>query len=139
MADPIPVYVLDSFALLAYFQAEPGGPIVRDLAEAANDEKTTLTMSLINVGELYDIACRRRGAKQAEEMLNDLRRLPITFYAVTEGRIMAAARLKAAHPLSYADAFAIALAQELNAPIVTGDPEFQAAEGLATIMWLPKK
>ncbi len=31
----MPIYVLDSFALLAYFQAEPGGPIVRDFVQAA--------------------------------------------------------------------------------------------------------
>ena len=112
---------------------------MRDLAEAAKDHKAALYMSLINFGELYYIACRRRGAEQADEMLDDLRRLPITLCAATEDRIMAAARLKAAHLLSYADAFAVALAQELDAAVVTGDPEFQAAEGLATVVWLPGK
>lgn len=138
MPDRFPVYILDSFALLAYFQAEPGGPIVRDLVEAAKDQKATLYMSLINVGELYYIARRRRGADQADEMLNDLRRLPIILCAATEDRIMAAARLKAAHPLSYADAFAVALAQELDASIITGDPEFQVAEELIPVVWLPR-
>jgi PIN domain nuclease of toxin-antitoxin system len=39
-------YVLDSFALLAYFQAEPGGPIVRDLVQAARGEETSLPVIL---------------------------------------------------------------------------------------------
>ena len=38
--------------------------------------------------------------------------------------------------MSYADAFAIALAQELNATIVTGDPEFRSVEKIVDILWL---
>jgi len=37
--------------------------------------------------------------------------------------ILAAARLKAVHRLSYADAFAVGLAEKLGAVIRTGDPE----------------
>ena len=63
--------------------------------------------------------------------------------AVTEDRVFAAAHIKANYSVSYADAFAIALAQELNAAIVTGDPEFQAVEKIVRILWLreptPKK
>lgn len=139
MPDPLPTYILDSFALLAYFQAEPGGPIVRDLIETAKDNRAALYMSLINVGELYYIAHRRRGPDQAAEMLDDLRRLPITLCAATEDRIMAAARLKATHLLSYADAFAVTLGQEFSASLVTGDPEFEAAEELIPVTWLPKR
>lgn len=53
MPDTVVSYVLDSFALLAYFQAEPGGEMVRSLIEAVKDEQAALYMSLINVGELY--------------------------------------------------------------------------------------
>jgi uncharacterized protein len=139
MSEPILIYVLDSFALLAYFQAEPGGPIVRDLAEAAKDQKAVLYMSLINVGEMYYIVRRRRNPGRADGVIEDLRSLPITLCAATEDRILAAARVKAEHPLSYADAFAVALAQELDATLVTGDPEFHAVEHLVKITWLPEK
>jgi hypothetical protein len=37
--------------------------------------------------------------------------------------IMAAARIKAAHPVAFGDAFAIALAQAENASIITGNHE----------------
>jgi predicted nucleic acid-binding protein len=49
---------------------------------------------------------------------------------------MAAARLKARHTISYADAFAVALAQELGAPVVTGDREFEHVESLVEVLWL---
>ena len=35
-------------------------------------------------------------------------------------------RVKAAHPVSYADAFAVATARLEQAPVVTGDPELIA-------------
>jgi predicted nucleic acid-binding protein len=133
-----PLYVLDSFAMLAYFEAEAGGAAVRVLLEAARDRKATLGMSMINVGELYYILYRERGVDQAEVALSDLRALPITLYAATDERIVAAARLKAQHPVSYADAFAATLAQELNALLVTGDPEFKAVEPQVGVMWLPR-
>jgi predicted nucleic acid-binding protein len=123
MADLAATYVLDSFAMLAYFQAEPGGPIV----------------STINVGEMFYIVFRRRGQRRAEEMLTDVRALPITLCAATEERILAAAHVKAQYTLSYADAFAVALAQELEATLVTGDPEFWSVEHQVTVLRLPEK
>ena len=137
MANPIPVYVLDSFALLAYFQAEAGGLRVRELLEAARDGQAALELSLINAGEVYYLASREQGRTRADEMLRDLRDLPITFQPATEERIFAAARLKAQYPISYADAFAIALAQELGATVVTGDPEFKTVAAQVKILWLP--
>lgn len=125
--------------MLAYFQAEPGGPLVRELIQAANDRATALFVSLINVGEMYYIVSRRRGAQRADEMIQDLRDLPITFCPATELRIFAAAQIKAKHPISFADAFAASLTQELRATLVTGDPEFRAVEHVLSVSWLPEK
>ena len=44
--------------------------------------------------------------------------------------------MKAHYPTSYADAFAVALAQELNAPLMTGDPEFHKVEDIVQVCWL---
>jgi predicted nucleic acid-binding protein len=136
---PKPTYVLDSFAALAYLEAETSGPAVRTLLESARDRQAVLAMSMINVGEIYYILCRERGEERAEAALIDLRALPITLYAATDDRIVAAARLKAKFPIAYADAFAATLAQELKARLVTGDPEFKAIESQIDIMWLPRK
>jgi len=139
MAENSSAHVLDSFALLAYFQAESGGLMVRELIQAARDQKTSLYVSLINVGETYYIMSRRRSPQRADEMLKDLRALPLIFCAATEKRIFAAARIKAEHLMSYADAFAVALAQEMHASLVTGDPEFRVIESKVKVLWLPEK
>jgi len=54
---------------------------------------------------------------------------------------VAAARLKAHHLISLADAFAAALAKTYDAQVVTGDPEFESLDRkkLVSILWLPAK
>jgi hypothetical protein len=44
--------------------------------------------------------------------------------------IWTAALLKGDYPVSYADAFAAALAKKHNCPLVTGDPELQSIKNL---------
>lgn len=132
-------YVLDSYALLAYFQSEEAGTQVLGVIESARDQNTSLYLSLINAGEIYYLMRREKGLEAAERMLRNLRELPIILCEATEERIWNAARLKSAHPLSYADAFAVCLAQELEAILVTGDPEFESVKKLVQIYWLPRK
>lgn len=128
-------YVLDSYALFAYFHEEEGADIVTDLIERATED-VHLFLSLINFGEVAYITERERGMQQAVELLEDIRRLPITLSGVDEQRVLAAAHIKAYHPVSYADAFAIALAQEFGAAVVTGDPEFKKVESVVPVLWL---
>ena len=139
MSEPLPVFVLDSFALLAYFRAEPGGELVRGLLRQARNQAAHLCMSLINVGEVYYLMRKERDIDRAEEMLGGVRTMPISLVSVSEERIFAAARLKGEYPISYADAFAAGLAGELGATLVTGDPEFKALETRIRILWLPQK
>jgi predicted nucleic acid-binding protein len=47
-----------------------------------------------------------------------------------------AAIFKATKKLSYADAFAAALAKQKNAELITGDREFKAVEDEIKIAWL---
>jgi len=50
--------------------------------------------------------------------------------------VIDAAKIKAEHPLSFADCFAATLARKHDASIVTGDPEFKKIEHLVTVEWL---
>src|SRR5574339_385090 len=113
------MYVFDTFAIIAYFLAEPGGGKVKELLRRAENGEISLAMSFINVGEMSYILSREQGRTKAQSILDDLRSLPIQFYDATETRILAAAQLKAEFPISYADAFAASLAQELGASLVT--------------------
>lgn len=129
-------YILDSYALLAYLQDEPAASRIEKLLDNAEKGKCHLFLSLINLGELLYITERRGGVAKAQDTLALIRQLPITVVPVEEQLIFAAAHIKANYPLSYADAFVVAVAMEKNGTIVTGDPEFQSIEALIAIEWL---
>lgn len=131
-----PKYILHSYALLAYFQAEPTGVKVRNLLKEASIGHVTAFLSVISLGEIYYIIARNRGEEKARAITEDISRLPVGLVAVTTERVLAAAHVKAHHPVSYADAFVVATAGEFSATIVTGDPEFKETESRAAIRWL---
>ena len=57
-----PKYILDSYALLAYFQAEPvAGAKVRDILKEAAAGAAEAFLSVISLGEIYYIVARKRG------------------------------------------------------------------------------
>ncbi len=64
--------------------------------------------------------------------------LPVRMVAADRELTIAAARIKAKYPVSYADAFAVALAKLKRVPVLTGDPEFRRVEELVSVMWLEK-
>ena len=135
MAENKPIFVLDSFAVLAYYHAESSGERVLELLNDAREDKVELAMSLVNVGEVIYLSRRNQGRKIAESILKDLRDLPLTFYEASEERILAAAWIKSSHAISYADSFAVQLAQELKGTLVTGDTEFKSVKELK-VLWL---
>jgi len=131
-----PKYILDSYALLAYFQAEPAGVEVRDILKNAMLNHVVVYLSVISLGEIYYIIARKIGEKKADASVEDISCLPICLIDITKERVLAAAHVKAHHPVSYADAFVVAAAVEHSATIVTGDPEFKETESLAAVLWL---
>ena len=129
-------YVLDSYALLAYFQAEAGGRKVRRILKEASAGRASALLSVINLGEIYYIVARKKGKKNALAIVADVDQLPIDLVEAGTDRVLAAAEVKAAYPLSYADAFVAAAAKEFSATIVTGDPEFKQLESHLSVSWL---
>lgn len=131
-----PKYILDSYALLAYFQGEPAGVKVRTILKDASDGHAAAFISVISLGEIYYIIARKRGKEKALEITEDISSLPVDLVDVTTKRVLAAAHVKSQYPVSYADAFVVATAQEFSATIVTGDPEFKETESIAAVYWL---
>jgi len=129
-------FVLDSFALLAYFQDEPVGSQIEKLLDNAEKEKCRLFLSLINLGEILYIIERRGGVAKAQDTLALIQQLPIEIPLVDEQTVFAAAHVKANHAISYADAFVVGTAIQENATIVTADPEFQYVETIVQVEWL---
>ena len=131
-----PVFVLDTFAMLAYLQDEAGAARVETLLEQAAREKCRLCMSIINLGEMLYIIERREGVARTQDVLALIRQLPLEILPADEQAVFAAAHIKASHTLSYADAFAVASAIQENAAIVTSDLEFEAVASRVTVEWL---
>ncbi len=129
-------FVLDSYAILAFFQKEPGSDAVYNLLKEALAERVFLFLSIINLGEIFYITAKRLSLLEAKEIINDVQSLPIRIENAPFDRVLKAAEIKASYPLSYADSFAAALAEELKATLVTGDPEFKSLEDRISILWL---
>ena len=126
--------VLDSYALLAYLKKEDKYERIKGLLSSKD---TVLFMNEINLGECFYILARERSIDKAEYFIYTvLPNLPITKISNTFQDIIEAAKIKAKHPLSYADCFAIQTSIKENAPIITGDPEFKKADKLVQIEWL---
>jgi predicted nucleic acid-binding protein len=133
-----PTYLLDSFALLAYLNDEPGGGRVQEALGLAKTHKCRLVMPLINLGEVLYIIERERGLPAAQAVLALVESLPLELLEASRDLILDAAHIKAHHALSYADAFAVASAIQEDASILTGDPEYRTVEELLQIEWLGK-
>jgi ribonuclease VapC len=126
--------VLDSYALLAFLEKEGAYARIQDLLAT---EDAPVFMNAVNVGEVFYILSRQRGDRAAEYFLSViLPGLPISVLDNSFDNVIAAARLKAKHALSFADCFAAATAIRENAVLVTGDPEFRKLGKAVTIEWI---
>lgn len=133
--------VLDSWALIAFFEDEPAAGEVEKILQRAADDKHKLLMSVVNWGEIYYNTMREVSQAAAEQQARDLAALPIDIIGVSDDLTLVrqAAIYKATRKMSYADCFAAALAKERKAELITGDPEFKQVEGEIKIAWLTPK
>lgn len=115
--------VLDSWAALAVVRQEPSATRVLELAAAA-----PALMSWINLGEIAYLEERRLGRVRAREVVDALASATRTELPDVE-MVLSAAHWKARGGLSYADAFAAALASRHDAALLTGDEELLALDG----------
>ena len=121
-------YVLDSYAIIAYFEDEPGADRVAQILVQLIQGKGKGYMSVVNWGEVYYNTMREEGVVEAEKVILQLDKFPIQIVEVNRDLAYEAARLKGKYCIAYADCFATALSVKLKASLVTGDPEFQEAE-----------
>jgi predicted nucleic acid-binding protein len=109
--------VFDSWALLAYL----GGEASADRVEAAWLAEGA-AISSINLGEVLYIRIRSDGETSARKDVERVRGL-LEVVDPDWPIVQAAASIKANGGVSYADAFCIATALRVKAPLWTGDPE----------------
>lgn len=113
-------HVLDANALYRFLMNQPGAEVVEGLFKRARDVDATLMISVINWGEVYYNIARRRGFKDAQQVMGRVRLLPLSVISADEPITEAAAQLKARHGLPYADCLAAAIAGRANV-LVTAD------------------
>ncbi len=109
--------VLDSWAILRLLDDGPNAVLVES-AVASGDA----LMSWINLGEVAYIVTRRHSEQAADAVVADVRS-SVDVQLPDAPLVLAAAKIKAAMPMAYADAFAAATAVRCDAPLLTGDPE----------------
>jgi predicted nucleic acid-binding protein len=119
-------FVLDAWAVLALLQGEePAASRIKQLLNDAQGENIDLSISIINLGEVLYRIGKVKGQEEAWHTLDQMRRLPLTVIPADQAAVWAAVEFKMHHAISYADAFAAATTDALDAILVTGDRELE--------------
>ena len=127
--------VFDSWAILAYAQDEPAADQVENLL-VDSARLNNGWISSMNLGEVWYTLARRRSRDLADQQLATLAEIGLARVDIDWPMVLQAASYKSRHKISYADAFAAALAKQRNAELVTGDPEFRTLASEISIHWL---
>jgi predicted nucleic acid-binding protein len=133
------IKVLDSWALIAFFEDEPAAEQVENLLVKAEAGTHKLLLCVVNWGEIYYNTMRKISREAAEQKAREIAGLTIEIVGVDGADLQLvrqAAIYKATKKLSYADAFAAGLAKIRNAELVTGDHEFTELKDEIKISWL---
>ena len=130
------VKVLDSYALMVFFEDEPGADLVRGLLLQAEESDLKLLMSVVNLGEVWYSIARTTSPETADQYIQEIHGMAIDIVDADWQITRQAAAFKANGNIAYGDCFAAALAKNRKAELITGDPEFKALEGGIKISWL---
>ena len=128
--------VLDSWAMMAFFQNEPAADQVEKIIVEAHQSDTPLLMSVINVGELWYNTVRGHSEADAERAIQELANLKIQILDADWETTKQAAVFKTRGRIAYADCFAAALAKLRKAELVTGDNEMKLLEDEVRVLWV---
>ncbi|MEY2881469.1 MAG: hypothetical protein RLZZ15_3849 [Verrucomicrobiota bacterium] len=131
--------VLDTSAFLTLTGEEAGADTVRELVRRALAGQAELHAAFVSLTEVEYITHQEEGVDVARRRLASIRALPIRWHHSDDAWCGAAAKIKAMHRLSFADAFVAALAQRLGAALVHKDPEFELLGGAVALRALPFK
>jgi len=128
--------VLDSYALMAFFEDEPGADTVRSLILKAEEGHVNLLMTVVNLGEVWYSIARTNSPETADQYIEEIKGMSIEIVDADWALTRQAASLKVKGNISYADCFAAALAKSRKAELVTGDKEFKSLDHEIRISWI---
>jgi predicted nucleic acid-binding protein len=133
------IFLLDTSAFITLTDKEPGFESIQSLLKAARHGEVNLHASFVSLTEVRYILTYDRGEKNATRITAAIRKFPIRWQHSDDDLCNEAARLKAAHKISFADAFVAATAQRFKATLIHKDPDFDALGGLINLRPLPRK
>ena len=133
----MPTHCLDACAVIAYLRQESGAEVLKEIIERPN---SFLAMHVCNLGEVYYDFFRDDGLAAAQTAWANAIALPLALRRDADDvYIQRVGVVKVAERVSFADAFALALAERLRVPLITTDHhEFDAIErkGHFRFLWL---
>lgn len=119
--------LLDTSALLTLRDDEPGA----DRVEAALGGTRRCCACFLSRMEVLYRVWKDEGERAGRLAYEQLKALPLDWIEASEPLLERAASLKARHPLSVADAWIAAAAQQAGATLLHKDPELRAIAELA--------
>ena len=128
--------ILDSWAVIAFFEDEPAGKKIANLIADAHENGIPVYMMVVNVGEVWYITAREISETTANNIVKELSDLRIEFVDADWEITQEAARFKSKNRMSYADCYAAALTRSKKGILVTGDSEFKTIDGQIDIQWV---
>ncbi len=128
-------YVLDTSALLTLIESEEGANRV----EAVLRQEEVL-LPCLTLLEVHYITRQERGQGEADRRYALLKQLSCEIlWELDEPTLLTAARFKAGHKVSLADAVIAAVAHRNQATLVHKDPEYEALQEELDLEALPYK
>ena len=119
MAKKITTYVIDACALIAYLSDEKGA---EKFKTALKNRNNRFLMHSVNLGEVYYYSLRGSGKEKADELFDDILKLPIhIIWTFDFPFIQIVGKYKTSYRISYADSFALALAEQEEATVISTD------------------
>jgi PIN domain nuclease of toxin-antitoxin system len=115
---------------MALVMGESAGDEVQELIHSATRSSQDLWMTTVNLGEVWYSVAREK-SPAADEAVRLVALAGVRLAPADWALPYQAARYKSRYGLSYADAFAAALAHAQSVELLTGDPEFRALENAA--------
>jgi predicted nucleic acid-binding protein len=119
-------YVLDANAVISFLHGgdQENALKVRRLVQLASAGEAELFISAINLGEVFYTLRKSSNEVSAAHMVSTLRGIASVVEVNPETAIHAA-ELKYRYKLGYADSFAVLLAIQRKATLVSADPDFE--------------
>jgi len=129
------LYLLDTSALLTFIEDEEGSDRVEEILRG-----TSILLPWPVLMETYYITLQKKGRAEADRRYALIRQLKADIlWEMDEPVLLTAARLKAEHHISLADAVIAAFALQHHAVLIHKDPEFEALTGFLPMEALPYK